>query len=231
MNGPRVSFALLLYDEFDGSPIRDSGVVFRAGGRIVTPLRKREGFYVFCGLEPLLQLEILRPHFHRESVGICRAELDPAYPLVRVRLLRAGAGMFPGCRWLQADCPEGSEVLAYGEELARASAVEADEKGARLILTGFTTAVVTGKRLALDRNSGETFVATELLSPNAYRIDRVPKSFPRGGAAVHRAYLSRGDPGGVCCIPVEAGDGDLSQAIYRAKGEAQWVCVSAAALS
>ena len=46
----KVDFALLLYDEFDGAAINDANVVFRFEGRLVTPLRKREGFYVFRGL-------------------------------------------------------------------------------------------------------------------------------------------------------------------------------------
>lgn len=228
----KVDFALLLYDEFDGAPSTDANILFRHEGRIVTPLRKREGFYVFRGLDvPDAELEINRPHYHKKRKHVIKNGLDPGYPVVRARLLREYPGTFSDCEWLHGSCPPDSTVLALAEEEGlRLGSLEQDETGAKISLPGYGTRRLSGRRFTLNPKSGETFIISEMLSPGVYRIDKTPAGAYKSGCSIYRAYLSRGSPDGHYSLPVEKGhSGRITKAAYFDEENGKWVYVSATA--
>jgi len=216
----KVAFALLLYDEFDGSAITDASVLFRCDGRIVTPLRKKEGFYVFRGLDqPEIELEISRPHYHTKNKRVIKNCLDPGYPVERERLLRQYPGRFSDCEWLHGDCPPNSEVLAFSEdEQARLQA--GDDGKNQLTILGCAAGRLVGRRLALEKKSGETFLLTRMAAPGVYLTDRELASAPKGAWPVIRAYLSQSGSDGRYHIPVERGvSGRPTDLAYRGRGK------------
>ncbi|MCL2056101.1 MAG: hypothetical protein FWH02_02650 [Oscillospiraceae bacterium] len=220
----KVSFALLLYDEFDGAPITDPSVIFRWDGRLVTPLRKREGFYVFRGLEPnRAELEIERPHFHKTREYVDPGGLDPGYPVVRVRLARKFPGTFSDCEWLEGEYPEGCDVMAFAEEArARFSAPEED----RVTVLNCPAALLIGRRFSLRPEKADTFLLTQSPAPGVYLADKkLPGSVKQ---VYYRAYLSKCGPDGRYHIPVEFGQiGKITGTAFYDKGVGKWVYASA----
>lgn len=229
MNVFSVDFALLLYDEFDGSPIAGADVVFRREGGIVTPLRKRDGFYVFRGLnEPATRLEIRRPHYLPKYIVIEKSGLDPGFPAVHAGLLRKRDGVFADCDWVSGQCPPNSEVLVLCEEGGlRLQTQEADQKN--LSVLGFATSRLVGRRYACDTRLGETFRISEMLSPNLFLADR-PLPLPPGKPRpLIRAYLSQSGPDGRYDIPVDKGRaGCITATAYCGEEGGEWVRASQA---
>lgn len=224
MRGGKVDFALLLYDEFNGAPITDPNVLFRWEGRNITPLRKREGFYVFCGLDcPEIALEISRPHYLKKNRRIIKNRLDPGNPVVRERLMRAYPGTFSDCEWLHGTCPPDSEVLAFSDDEQIKLQIQEDD-GARIAVMGYATARLAGRRFAIERESGETFFFTQMLTPGVYRADRELPAALKGPRPAIRAWLSKSGPDGCYHIPVERGQagGFPATAFYREE-RGKWV--------
>ena len=226
----KVDFALLLYDEFDGSAIADASVLFRCDGRMVTPLRKKEGFYVFCGLGGAeISVEISRPHYHKKQKRILKNRLDPGNPVVRARLMREYPGTFADCEWLHGDGPPNSEVLAFTQEEQIKLQVGEEDKS-RLTVLGYATGNLVGRRFAPDKKSGDTFLITRMLAPGVYLADRALPFSPKGARPVIRAYLSRSGTDGRYHIPVEKGrGGGVSDTAFYDRGREEWVCASAMA--
>jgi hypothetical protein len=222
----KVDFALLLYDEFDGSPITDPSVLFRYEGRLITPLRKREGFYVFRGLDlPEIELEICRPHYHIQHKKIRKSDLDPHYPVEKVRLARTYPGVYSDCAWIHGNAPPHAAVLAFaGEELK----AQIGEEPNRITILGQTAGRLLGRRFAPEKGKGETFLLTSILAPGIYQTDRELPASKKGAFSIVRAYLSRTDPDGSYHIPVEYGHSELIRATaYEKGGNGKWVYASA----
>ena len=230
MNVFSVDFALLLYDDFDGSPIADANVVFLSGDLPVTPLLKRDGYYVFRGASgSVSDLLITRPHYLPKRLLIEKSGLDPGFPTVRARLFRKNDNSFSDCEWLTGQCPPECEVLAFWEDDQLKLKAHEDDP-AKLSIQGFATAKLVGRRYACDRQRGETFCIAEMLSPNLFVADR-PLKLPAGRAQpLVQAYLSRSGPGGCYSIPVEPGRSNRMKAtVCRGKEDEKWVPVPATA--
>jgi hypothetical protein len=227
-----VDFALLLYDEFDGASINDESVVFRHGGKIVTPLRKPEGYYVFAGLlGDAPELLITRPHYRSQHKRIIKSRLDPGFPVERARLRRNYPGNFADCEWLTGTTPPDSEVMAFAKEDVRLQAAETAD---RLTIPGKAAGLLLGRRFAFELSPTETFLLVGMAAPGVYtaeyagtpQIPRDPK------AALLRVYLTNSGPTGRYHIPVEPGQKErLTGTAYYDRGERQWVFASVPALS
>ena len=229
MLATKVDFALLLYDEFDGSAINDANVVFRHKGRLATPLRKREGFYVFRGIGLAeVELEISRPHYKTEKVSILKSRLDKESPVERIRLLREYPGNFPDCDWVSIRCPPDVAALVFTEENElKTGPPVLEEDGAKISLMGYKPGRLLGRRYALNMKDGLTFVVEKLIAPGVYGIDRAPAGKPGSGKMLYRAGLSRSGPDGCCRIPLEQGGRyRVAGAAYWDKEESKWVSVS-----
>ena len=230
MNVFSVDFALLLYDDFDGSPIADANVMFLSGDLPVTPLLKRGGFYVFRGAnEPLSNLLITRPHYLPKRLLIEKSGLDPGFPAVRARLLRKNDNFFSDCEWLTGQCPPECEVLAFREDDQLKLKAHEDDT-AKLSVQGFATAKLVGRRYACGGQRGETFCIAEMLSPNLFVADR-PLKLPTGQTQpLVQAYLSHSGPDGRYSIPVEPGrSNQIKATVCRGKENEKWVPVPATA--
>jgi len=224
-----IDFALLLYDDFDGTPIRDANIIFRHEGRIVTPLRKREGFYVFCNLsgsEP--ELEINRPHYHRKLKRIIKNRLDPGNPVVSIRLIRKYPGNFSDCDWLHGTGPPGGGVCAVSSVEIPIRQQTGDDGACLLSILGSTAARLVGKRFAVDAKSGETFLITRMTAPGMYLVQGAFPTAPKAARHMMRAYLSRIGSDGCWQIPVEFGHNDaMAGMVYHNDGgDSQWDSVS-----
>ena len=205
----KVDFALLLYDEFDGSAISDSNVVFRHEGKIITPLRKGDGFYVFCGIDrPEIEIAINRPHYHRKLKRVIKTRLDPGYPVVSVRLTREYPGNFSDCQWLHGTGPPNSEVLAFWED-ERLRLQSADEATSKLTIPRYVTGGLVGRRFTMSMKSGETFILTRMTAPGIYLADRKLPAPLSSGQPIIRAYRSVSGADGSYHIPIEHGAGKI----------------------
>jgi hypothetical protein len=222
----QVDFALLLYDEFNGFAITDASVLFYHEGRILTPLRKREGFYVFRGLGiPEIDIEIRRPHYHPAHKRILKSCLDPGYPVEKVRLMRQHPGTFSDCDWFHGNAPPEREVLAFaGEELKAGVGEERN----RITILGQSAGRLLGRRFAPEKGKGETFLLTSLLAPGIYQADKELPASKKGAFSIVRAYLSRSGSDGWYHIPVEYGHSEnITATAYDEGGRGKWVYASA----
>jgi hypothetical protein len=215
----KIDFALLLHDEFDGAPINDAGVIFRHEGRVLTPIRKSEGFYVFCGLGLLeTELEISRPRYLKKTKRIYKNRLDPGNPVEYIRLMREGN--FSDCEWLHTSSPPNSKVFAVSG--VKTQIKQHGEEKNLLSIPGGTAAMLVGRRFVADVKSGDTFLITRMVTPGVYLTSRdIPAS---GSAARHiaRVYLSQSDSDGRCRIPVEHGQ-EITGTAYYDGGKKKWV--------
>ena len=100
----KIAFVLRMIDDFSGSCINEKVFTFAVNGRVVHPVEKDEGLYVF--LEPYeacTRVWIESAFYHSCSVMIDKRALNPAEPVAEVRLyaksgralLRAG-GLYTG---------------------------------------------------------------------------------------------------------------------------------------
>jgi hypothetical protein len=217
----KIDFALLLYDEFDGSPISDANILFRHEGRILPPIRKSDGFYVFCGLGiPEIELEISRPHYRKKTKRIYTNRLDPGNPVEHIRLMREGPGNFSDCQWLHTSCPPNSKVFAVcGVEMQ----IKQQENDKRLlVIPGSTAAMLVGRRFVPDVKNGETFIITQMVTPGVYLTSRDIPVLSKAARHIARVYLSESDSDGSCRIPVEHGQ-EIADTAYYDGGKKKWV--------
>jgi hypothetical protein len=220
----KVGFALLLYDEFDGAPINDENVLFRHEGRIVTPLRKREGFYVFRDFgEAQTELEISRPHYRKKIKRIVKSDLEPGNPVMHTRLHRAHPGNFADNEWLCGNCPPNSEVIAFSRDKRKVKKHGEDS----LAILGGTAAALIGRRFAFDTKSGETFLLIRMTAPGIYLTGKnIHVSSSEAPGNIVRVYRSKSGPDGRYHIPVEFGQCEnISGTAYYDRGKSKWVCV------
>ncbi len=225
-----VDFALLLYDEFNGAPINDESVLFKLEDRIITPLRKSEGFYVFGGLgNDEVEFTISRPRYQPICERIIKSGLDPGFPVKRVRLRRAYSGTFSDCEWIAGDAPPGSEVLALAREELKLQAAETNNK---LTILGKAAGLLIGRRFSFEAAPTETFIITGMAAPGVYTTENAPNTPEITQSALLRAYIAKSGADGRYDIPVEHGHKDaLTGTAYYDRGESKWVFASAPALS
>lgn len=229
-----VDFALLLYDEFNGAKINDASVIFRTEGRMVTPLRKNEGFYVFRNMgKDALELEISRPRYLAHRLQLDKNTLDPLFPVVSVRLLRDHSNSFPDCEWIDGTCQNSTDVIALAthEPSVKIHSIEQQDAGTTIGIQGFTVQRLLGYRFALGEDK-ESFVISQKLSSNSYQTDSKLTRPHKAGEALSRVYLTKSDSKGNYHIPVELGQkARITKVFQQDKEKSKWVPVSVTAPS
>ncbi|MCL2399877.1 MAG: hypothetical protein FWC91_09085 [Defluviitaleaceae bacterium] len=229
----KVDFALLLYDEFNGKPIAGAGSIFKIGEKYISPIIKKDGFYVFCELDmDEIVLEINRPHYRPQHEHIVLNQLDPAHPVARSRLLRKNSGIYPDCKWFYGEAEPESKVLIFAEtENIKATVSEAKESDtieknvSRLTILGCPAAELVGKRFSFDTDSGDTFLITRSLWPGTYLSNC---ELPHGNSkSVYAAYYSKAFVDGTICIPCDCPE-SIMKMLYckKGRGSDKWVSVS-----
>ena len=225
----KIAFALRLVDDFSGQCIRKGGILFSSGGKVVHPVEKAEGLYIF--LEPQereTRVFIEGPDYHACSVLVQKELLDPEEPVADVRM-----HLLPGREhsrlrgWLTGSIEAASmktvsmeaEKEFPGEVYAKKSSptglafreCQHVEGGCWASFQGFTKEKLTGRTYVLDDgNLQAPFVIVEKRGINEYRIEPLGISPDkiRAGTPLVRLYRSVTDRRGVYAIPVDAGEED-----------------------
>lgn len=218
----KIAFVLRLVDDYSGRTIRKRKFAFSIGGRIVHPIEKEEGMFVF--LEPQeeeTRVCIEGADYYPCSVLIQKKLLNPEEPIADIRLYgRAGKNLpysygILGGVIQQKGIPLPAEVYAKKSKPTGLSLKEyRKEAGDWLILQGFTQEDLLGKPYILEDGKNEfTFILTERRGINEYRVEFLdePPQKLKTGMVLERIYRSVTDEKGAYAIPVECGEEELIQ--------------------
>ncbi|MEI3526094.1 MAG: hypothetical protein V8Q27_08215 [Eubacteriales bacterium] len=101
----KIAFALRLVDDYSGKDIRKNSFLFSIGERIVHPVEKENGLYIF--LEPqeaVTRVHLEGPDYHACTVQVEKKLLSQEEPVAEVRMYRKpGRG---GCEYLEGQLPK-----------------------------------------------------------------------------------------------------------------------------
>ena len=213
----KIAFVLRLINDFSGNCIKEKGFTFVINDRVVHPVVKEEGLYVF--LEPMennTRVVIESPFYHSCSVTIDKKTLDPQEPVAEVRLYeKAGkqisrtAGILTGILDKCKNYP--TEVYAkksssLGLTVREYRNIEGEHW---IFFSGFTKESILGKTWLLDDFENPTVVILqEKRGINEYRAEIVCGKIEkiRSGTPIFRVYRSVTDRFGAYAIPVESGE-------------------------
>lgn len=213
----KIAFVLRLINDFSGKCIREHGFTFLVNGRVVHPVIKEEGSYVFLEpMEKVTRLVIESPLYHSCSVSIDQSVLDPKEPIAEVRLYeRAGKQISKTAAFLEGIYQNSSrypvEVYAIKSSPLGLQVKEYRriEDGHWIIFSGFTKETLLGKTWILDDPDNPVLmILQEKRGINEYRAELIrgePEKI-RSGTPISRAYRSVTDRFGAYAIPVESGE-------------------------
>lgn len=214
----KIAFVLRLVDDYSGQCIRTKGFRFLIGGKIVHPIEKEEGLYVF--LEPQesdTRVWIEGIDYHSCSVVIQKNLLDPEEPIAEIRLYgRSGKGISGSCALLTGVLHEKDRKYPVEVYCKRSRATGLILKECRTIegghwmtFQGFTKENLLGKTYLIEEEDQKLFfVLSEKRGINEYRIEpesAIPEKL-KAGAPLVRIYRSVTDAHGAYAIPVECGE-------------------------
>lgn len=226
-----VRFSLLLHDDFTGKCITQGGHLFKLNGRPVTPVHKPEGFYVF--LEPVesrVEVEISGGAYCTCSVAVQVDKLDPAFPVVHVRLMRSRAFGSADCEQIQGAAKPGAVVYALkaGTGANKLLSIKDVEGGKAIGFSGYLLQSASEKRFMLGTGkTKEVFVAGDCLPDKTYTLRQPLKHSHKAGEPVIRAFAAMCDENGFYSIPVEKGQQEqIKEVHYYDEEGKKWVCLS-----
>ncbi|MEG1971563.1 MAG: hypothetical protein RR315_00285 [Oscillospiraceae bacterium] len=224
-----VSFAVLLQDDFTGADIPDDGFQFWLDSRRAAPIKKTEGFYVFVGVpgEEWI-LTVAGAHYSPRTVKFSKAFLNPASPVMILRLFRRAGMYFSDCVELCGNHRCGEMVFALGSDSPplRLHALEAKGGAAQLTLMGYTPRPLLRHRFCLGLGkTRELFVITAKEKDGSYLCDQ-PFRYSHGeGEPILRAWGAVCDPQGRFSISIESEMKDSVETIEEYNEEVrQWGC-------
>ncbi len=214
----KIAFALRLVDDFSGQSILKKKFRFVIGERVVHPIEKDEGVYVF--LEPQeteARVLIEGTDYHSCTAVVKKELLDPEEPVAEVRLYGRAGGSFSYSRELltgrlpETSGPYPAEVYA---ERSKPTGLVFKEyrnlQGAHWVFfQGFTKENLIGKTCILGKGKNRSvFYLMEKRGVNEYRVeckgDSPEKIKP--GTPLVRIYSSVTDRHGAYSIPVDPGE-------------------------
>lgn len=214
----RIAFVLRLVDDYSGQCIRKKKFRFVIGGRVVHPVEKDEGLYVF--LEPQekqTRVWIEGTDYHPCSVQIKKQLLNPQEPVADVRLYGLPGKSFPYEYGILEGSLAGTKgcfpVQIYAKRPGATGLTFREYRNIEgshwAFFQGFTKEKLLGKPYVL--GSGEnavTFVLTEKKGINEYRmeLDGKPPDKIKAGTPLERIYRSVTDSNGAYSVLVEAGE-------------------------
>ena len=221
----KIAFALRLVNDFTGQCIRSKGFLFSIGGRVVHPVEKEEGLYLFMEpQEPVTRVFIESPDYHSCSIRIEKKVLNPEEPIADVRLYgKPGRGQNMICEFLTGKIAEKKVTFpaeVYAVRTKPTGLVFREYRkgpdGEWIFFQGFTKENLIGKTYMV--SSGKqtvSFIPMEKRGINEYRIEPVGV-FPeklKEGAPIERIYRSVTDGAGAYAIPVDSGEEQLIQEV------------------
>jgi hypothetical protein len=239
----KVDFALSLFDDFDGVRINDNSFTFIIDGQVFKPIRKSDGFYVFCGLNingvldgifNEISLQIKHPHYHEHHENfILNSETSTStlFRIIKIRLQRKYSGRYRDCEWFEHinhSVPANSDVIGFAKVTDKAGKdVPVDSDTESLwISNAHPRYPLLGRRFALNPeiNSEPTFIITQK-APNMHKY-LIEGNIPAVKSHIlYAVYYSKTGPDGVLCIPHVHCERIIRYA-YRERGMNEWVSVS-----
>ena len=212
----KIAFVLRLVDDFSGKTIVNKKFVFRKEGRLVKPIQKEEGLYVF--LEPMNdveQIEIEGPEYHTCVIEVTKAKLDKKCPILNVRLYGKKGGKFSYTYSLVEGTLKREKEICQTQVCVKKESgigisfkeIKIIEGRQHLVAYGFTKENILGKTFGLSSgNKMEVFVITDKIGINEYVIEgELTGKYP-DRAPVQRIYRSVTDANGRYAIPVPEGE-------------------------
>ncbi len=108
----RLSVAVLVLDDFTDRVLSGSAIQVRVTGLPVKPIRKSDGYFVFTADQgPIRQIEVDSLFYEKEIVAVVPEELNPLYPVVKIRLKPNRQYALPGAvTCLEGLAEQGSEI-------------------------------------------------------------------------------------------------------------------------
>lgn len=213
----KIAFVLRLIDDFSGKSITDKGFLFRIHEKVVHPIEKEDGLYVF--LEPqeaVTKIVIESAAYHLCSVRIEKKLLDPQEPVAEVRLYeKAGKHFSNAIGWLNGkiDQKEKVPLEIYAKKSSPLSLKFKEYRSLEgehwFLFSGFTKENILGKTWVIeDKKHPVLVILQEKRGINEYRADMIcgePEKI-RSGTTISRAYRSVTDCQGAYAIPVDSGE-------------------------
>lgn len=211
----KLSFALRLIDDFTGKKIDKTSCTFKADGRLISTIYKEEGLYLF--LEPMERpctLQIEAQDYFPGMVLIDQRDLDPAYPVVDVRLYHKPGGQFPyRCSLCcgRVEPPEtGMPFMVYGISSVDSGymlkTVKNTDSVTMIELTGYHKEKLPGRVFGLGEGKDlEVFVITEKSGISDYLISGKLNKTHKKGDRLLRVYRTYADGDGNYVLPVAEG--------------------------
>lgn len=214
----KIAFVLRLVDDFSGQCIQKKKFIFSIGNRVVHPVEKPEGLYVF--LEPLdsdTRIWIEGSDYYPCSVLVQKQKLSKEEPVAEIRLYGKIGKSFPySCEFLTgmlANMQSHVPTEVYARRVRPTGLVFKEYKeieGQHWIwFQGFTKEKLLGKPYVLgEEKEAVPFILMEKRGINEYRIE-LEGTFPmqiEKGACLHRIYRSVTDEKGTYAIPVDSGE-------------------------
>ena len=213
----KIAFVLRLINDFSGNCIKEKGFTFVINDRVVHPVVKEEGLYVF--LEPMeksTKVIIEHPMYHSCSVRIDKTVLDPLEPIAEVRLYEKAGKKISRAVGIYSGVYKG-EITAPTEVYAKKSSplglivreyrnIEGEDW---FFFSGFTKEGILGKTWLLDDSKNPVIlVLQDKRGINEYRAEVIcgePEKI-RSGTPINRIYRSVTDRFGGYAIPVDSGE-------------------------
>ena len=221
----RMAFALRLVDDFTGQCIRKKGFLFSVEGRVIHPVEKDEGLYLFMEpQESVTRVRIESTDYHSCSVLIEKKQLNPDEPVADVRLYgKPGRGHPYPHEYLTGKIESGRTAFPAEVYVARTRPTglifreyRKGPDGEWIFFQGFTKENLIGKPFMAGSGSETArFIPMEKRGINEYRIEPVG-TFPaklKEGAPITRIYRSVTDGAGAYAIPVDPGEEQLIEEV------------------
>ncbi len=213
----KIAFVLRLINDFSGNCIKEKGFTFIINDRVVHPVVKEEGLYVF--LEPMennTKVVIESPFYHSCSVTIDKKLLDPQEPVAEVRLYeRAGKQISRAAAILTGiyDKSKNYPTEVYAKKSSPLGLIVREYRNIEgehwIFFSGFTKETILGRIWLIDNADNPILVILqEKRGINEYRAEIIcgePEKI-RSGTQIYRAYRSVTDRFGAYAIPVESGE-------------------------
>ena len=214
----KLSFALRLVDDFTGRKLPGRICQFYADERPIAATYKEEGFYLF--MEPMecpVTVRIEASDYFTKAVSIDQKKLDPAYPVMEVRLYHKPGGQFPYrcslCAGQIQPPKNGIPFPVYGiSELDSGYILKnagSDDSGYFLELMGYHKEKLTGRVFGLGSEEAlDVFVIQKQESANLYRIDTPLKHAHKKGEKLRLVFRTYADGAGNYVLPVTEGSAE-----------------------
>lgn len=211
----KLSFALRLVDDFTGRKLPRTACIFKVDGRLITTTYKEEGFFLF--MEPMedpVTIQIEASDYFSKEVTVDQKKLNPAFPVLDVRLYHKPGGQFPyRCSICggQIEPPvDKDSFLVYGISDADSGYmlknVRETENGTILELSGYHKEKLTGRVFGLgSEETLDVFVILEKEGMNDYLIEGSLKHSHKKGEKLKAVYRTLADAKGNYVMPVAEG--------------------------